>query len=83
MYRLMALPTARLALPFGGTRGQDVMRLNLPVLRYAPLADERVPIHSHPNTVAYVLKGRRVRYTLPDGTTRDAPLNATGNRRKE
>jgi quercetin dioxygenase-like cupin family protein len=38
------------------------------VLRYAPAKGDKTPMHSHPDMVVYVLKGGRVRYTLPDGT---------------
>ena len=38
------------------------------VLRYAPGVGDKTPMHSHPGMVVYVLKGGRVRYTLPDGT---------------
>jgi len=38
------------------------------VLRYAPAAGDKTPMHSHPAMVVYVLKGGRVRYTLPNGT---------------
>ena len=38
------------------------------VLRYAPAAGDKTPMHSHPGMVVYVLKGGRVRYTLPNGT---------------
>lgn len=39
------------------------------VVRYAPGAGDKTPIHSHPSYVVYVVKGGRVKYTLPDGTT--------------
>jgi len=39
------------------------------VLRFAPNPGDRTPIHSHPSYVVYVVKGGRVKYTLPDGTT--------------
>ncbi len=38
------------------------------VLRYAPAAGDKTPMHSHPAMVVYVLKGGRVRYALPNGT---------------
>jgi quercetin dioxygenase-like cupin family protein len=38
------------------------------VLRYAPGIGDKTPMHSHPRMVVYVLKGGRVRYTLPNGT---------------
>ena len=40
------------------------------VLRYAPHKGDKTPMHSHPATVVYVLKGGNVKYTLPDGSTK-------------
>ena len=60
---------------------QDVMRYhvrhitvlaedaNTRVLRYAPHAGDRTPMHSHPASVVYVIKGGRLKITAPDGTT--------------
>src|SRR5665213_4154009 len=60
--------------------GQDVMRYhvrhitvlaedaNTRVLRYAAKAGDRTPMHSHPASVVYVIKGGRVKITLPDGS---------------
>lgn len=31
-------------------------------------------MHSHPFTVVYVIKGGKVRFTMPDGSTTDAEL---------
>jgi quercetin dioxygenase-like cupin family protein len=31
-------------------------------------------MHSHPSTVVYVVKGGKVRYTMPDGSTKDGEL---------
>jgi quercetin dioxygenase-like cupin family protein len=68
---LVALPAAF---------GQDAMRYGVKhltvlaedrkvrVLRYAPKKGDKTPIHSHPSTVVYVLKGGRVKYTMPDGS---------------
>lgn len=47
------------------------------VLKYAPHAGDKSPMHSHPATVVYVIKGGRVKSTLPDGSTRITTL-ATG-----
>jgi quercetin dioxygenase-like cupin family protein len=44
------------------------------VLRYAPHRGEKTPMHSHPASVVYVVKGGRVKYTFPDGTTRIGEL---------
>ena len=46
------------------------------VLRYAPHKGDKTPMHSHPASVVYIVKGGKVRYTLPDGTTKDAALKA-------
>jgi len=62
---------------------QDVMKYGLKqwtvlaenadvrVLRYAPEKGVRTPLHSHPSTVLYVVKGGKIRITMPDGSTRD------------
>jgi quercetin dioxygenase-like cupin family protein len=39
------------------------------VLRYAPHKGDRTPLHSHPSAVVYVLKGGRIKSTMPDGST--------------
>jgi quercetin dioxygenase-like cupin family protein len=44
------------------------------VLRYAPKRGEKTPVHSHPSTIVYVVKGGRVKYTMPDGGTRVVEL---------
>ena len=44
------------------------------VLRYFPQKGDKTPMHSHPEAVAYVVKGGRVRYTFPDGTSREVEL---------
>jgi quercetin dioxygenase-like cupin family protein len=46
------------------------------VLRYSPAKGDKTPIHSHPSTVLYVLKGGKVRITMPDGTTTDGELKS-------
>jgi hypothetical protein len=60
--------------------GQDVMTYHVKhitvlaedrdvrVLRYAPKRGDRTPMHSHPASVLYVIKGGRIKTTLPDGT---------------
>ena len=75
----------------GGVAGafaQDVMQQRLPflkvvaeddrvrVLRYSPAPGEKSAMHSHPEAVVVVLKGGRVRYTLPDGTEKVTELKA-------
>src|SRR3954466_13780376 len=46
------------------------------VLKYTPQQGDRTPVHSHPATVIYVIKGGKVRFTMQDGTTRDAELKS-------
>ena len=66
--------------------GQDAMQYGLKhlkvlaeddkvrVLKYTPQKGDKTPIHSHPSTVVYVIKGGAVRFTMPDGSTKDAEL---------
>jgi len=61
--------------------GQDAMQYGLRhlkvlaedpkvrVVQYAPKKGEKTPIHSHPFMVVYIVKGGRVKFTLPDGST--------------
>ena len=44
------------------------------VLRYAPSEGDKTPMHSQPSAVVYVLKGGRVKYTMPDGNTKVVEL---------
>lgn len=46
------------------------------VLRYAPHKGDTTPMHSHPSAVVYVIKGGRVKYTMPDGSTKVSELKA-------
>ena len=67
-------------------RAQDAMQYGLPhlkllaeddkvrVLKYMPEAGNKTPMHSHPATVLYVIKGGKVKITMPDGSTREAEL---------
>ena len=41
------------------------------VLRFAPKKGAATPIHSHPATVVYVIKGGWVRIITPDGSAQD------------
>ena len=66
--------------------GQDAMQYGLKhlkvlaedekvrVLKYTPQKGDKTPVHSHPATVVYVIKGGKVRFTMPDGSVRDAEL---------
>jgi quercetin dioxygenase-like cupin family protein len=65
---------------------QDAMQYGLPhlkvlaeddkvrVLKYMPDKGNKTPMHSHPSTVLYVIKGGKVRITASDGTTKDGEL---------
>ena len=66
--------------------GQDAMQYGLKhlkvlaedervrVLKYTPEKGDKTPVHSHPATVVYVIKGGKVRFTMPDGSVRDVEL---------
>jgi quercetin dioxygenase-like cupin family protein len=83
--RLIGLAVA-MALLAAPALAQDVMRYrvrhitvlaedaNTRVLRYAAKAGDRTPMHSHPASVVYVIKGGRVKITAPNGTTTVATL---------
>ena len=88
MNRSMLLATAVLAAGCPLVFAQDAMShrvrhltvmaedARVRVLRYAPSAGDKTPMHSHPSSVVYVVKGGRVRTTLPDGTTTVTELKA-------
>ena len=44
------------------------------VLKYTPEAGNKTPMHSHPSTVVYVIKGGRIRISMPDGSVTDGEL---------
>ena len=44
------------------------------VLKYMPQKGDKTPVHSHPSTILYVVKGGKVRITMPDGATTEATL---------
>jgi quercetin dioxygenase-like cupin family protein len=81
MNRSMVVTTAVLALGCPLVFAQDAMSYGLKhltvmaedakvrVVRFAPSAGDKTPLHSHPSYVVYVVKGGRVKYTLPDGST--------------
>ena len=46
------------------------------VLKFEPKKGDKTPVHSHPATILYVVKGGKVRTTLPDGTVRESELKA-------
>lgn len=39
------------------------------VLHFTPSKGDKTPVHSHPETVLYVVKGGKIRTTLADGTS--------------
>ncbi len=39
------------------------------VVRYAPHKGDKTPMHSHPQMVVYIVKGGKVKFTLPDSST--------------
>jgi quercetin dioxygenase-like cupin family protein len=88
MNKIAALSLSFLFLCCPTVFGQDAMKYGVKhltilaedqkvrVLRYAPSKGDKTPMHSHPSTVVYVLKGGRVKYTMPDGSTKIAELKA-------
>ena len=44
------------------------------VLHFTPRQGDKTPIHSHPATVLYVIKGGKIRTALPDGSSSIAEL---------
>ncbi len=86
MTRLLLLLATVLMLPPSVALGQDAMKYGLKhlkvraedekvrVLEYMPVKGDKTPIHSHPATVVYVVRGGRVRYTMPDGSIRAVEL---------
>jgi quercetin dioxygenase-like cupin family protein len=86
MNKVAALTISSLLLFCPTVFGQDAMQYGVKhltvlaedqkvrVLRYAPHKGDKTPVHSHPSTVVYVLKGGRVKYSLPDGSTKISEL---------
>jgi len=84
MKKLIALLAGGLLLLLSSlVPAQDVMKYDLKqwtvmaendearVLKYAPEKGARTPVHSHPSTVVYVVKGGKVKTTMPDGSAQD------------
>ena len=65
------------ALSFG-LKSQQLLAENdkVRVIRFAPQPGDKTPMHSHPDYVVYVIKGGKMKYTLPDGTTTVSELKA-------
>jgi len=88
MNKVAALTVSVLALSCPTVFGQDAMQYGVKhltvlaedqkvrVLRYAPHKGNTTPMHSHPSAVVYVIKGGRVKYTMPDGSTKISELKA-------
>jgi quercetin dioxygenase-like cupin family protein len=86
MKQLAAIATTMALLVPGYAAAQDAMQYHVKhlkvlaeddkvrVLRWSPNKGDKTPMHSHPASVVYVVKGCKVRYTFPDGTTKDAEI---------
>jgi quercetin dioxygenase-like cupin family protein len=86
MHKLAGLTVSLLLGTCPAVFGQDAMQYGLKhltvlaedqkvrVLRYAPKKGDKTPIHSHPSAVVYVVKGGRVKYAMPDGSTKVVEL---------
>jgi beta-alanine degradation protein BauB len=86
MKKVTALGLSFLLISCPTVFGQDAMKYGVKhltvlaedqkvrVLRYAPSKGDKTPMHSHPASVVYVLKGGRVKYTMPDGSARITEL---------
>ena len=93
MHKIAALTASFLLCACPAVFGQDAMQYGLKhltvlaedqkvrVLRYAPKKGDKTPIHSPPSSVVYVVKGGRVKYRLPDGSTKIVELK-TGAKRQ-
>ncbi|MDQ1409936.1 MAG: beta-alanine degradation protein BauB [Acidobacteriaceae bacterium] len=46
------------------------------VLHFTPSKGDKTPMHSHPETVVYVIKGGKTRITLPNGTSTVSDLKS-------
>jgi quercetin dioxygenase-like cupin family protein len=87
MNKLALITTALALLPLAEASAQDVMQYGLKhltvlaeddkvrVLKYNPKRGSKTPIHSHPYTILYVIKGGKVRITT-DGTSTEAELKS-------
>jgi quercetin dioxygenase-like cupin family protein len=86
MNKVAALTVSFLLFSCPAVFGQDAMQYGVKhltvlaedqkvrVLRYAPHKGDKTPTHSHPSTVVYVLRGGKVKYTMPDGSTKISEL---------
>jgi quercetin dioxygenase-like cupin family protein len=86
MNKVIALTGTFALLSSAGVFGQDAMKYGVKqlkvlaeddkvrVLEYSPKRGDKTPVHSHPATVVYVLSGGRVKFTMPDGSTKITEL---------
>ena len=86
MRKLLLSSIGLLALACSTASAQDAMKYGLKhlkvlaedekvrVLEYAPTKGDKTPVHSHPSSVVYVIKGGKVRYELPDGSVKNVDL---------
>ena len=82
MNRVSALAMMFALLSCPAIFGQDAMQYGLKhlkvlaedqkvrVVQYAPRKGDKTPMHSHPSMVVYIVKGGKVKFTLPDGSTK-------------
>jgi quercetin dioxygenase-like cupin family protein len=88
MKKIAALTVSFLISSCPAVFGQDAMQYGVKhltvlaedqkvrVLRFAPHKGDTTPMHAHPSAVVYVIKGGRVKYTMPDGSTKISELQA-------
>lgn len=86
--KALAIGITALGLLWSEVHAQDAMQYglkhlkvlaedaNVRVLKYSPSSGDRTPVHSHPSTVLYVVKGGKVRITMPDGSSTDGELTS-------
>ena len=46
------------------------------VLEYADKKGDKVPMHSHPKHIVYILKNSKVKFSFPDGTSKESETKA-------
>jgi beta-alanine degradation protein BauB len=86
MNRIAAITATMTVLLPGLALAQDAMQYHVKhlkvlaeddkvrVLDWSPKKGDKTPMHSHPASVVYVVKGGRVHYSFPDGTTKDVEI---------
>ena len=88
MNRVVVLAGSVVLLSSSLTWSQDAMQYGLKhlkvlaedskvrVLKYTPQVGDKTPMHSHPSTVLYVIRGGEVKITMPNGSTAVGELKA-------